>query len=160
MPVAVAAGLTHPPWRELSHITAQIPTDRIILVDIRNLDPLEKQLTLASDATIAATAQGFPGNDLQEAVSNLSRKCDLIYLHIDSDILDEVYTPNHKTKEPNGPNIKEVQGAIDIVMGTGKVVVYSVVSVFGEGDGADIMIESGKNLIMYGLGAWKKFDMG
>ena len=39
MPVAVAAGLTYPKWRELSHIVAPLPTDRIVLVDTRNLDP-------------------------------------------------------------------------------------------------------------------------
>jgi arginase len=101
MPVAVAAGLTHPAWRIGSHITAPLPTDRIILVDVRNLDLAEEQLIRATDTVIAAVNPGFPGEDLKTAVDQLAEKVDLIYLHIDSDILDEGYTPNHATKEPN-----------------------------------------------------------
>ena len=44
MPVAVCAGLAWPEWRELSHIAAPIPTDRIVMTDLRNLDQPEAQL--------------------------------------------------------------------------------------------------------------------
>ena len=159
MPVAVAAGLTHPNWRELSHIAAPLPTDRIILVDVRNLDPAEEQLIQSTDAVIAAAAPGFPGEDLESAVTALSKKVDLIFLHIDSDILDERYTPNHKTKEPNGPDIDQVKDAIETVMATGKVAAYAVVSVYGEGEGAEVNIAAGIELIKTGLANWKKYGM-
>ena len=159
MPVAVAAGLTHPHWRELSHITAPLPTDRIVLVDVRNLDPAEEQLIRSTDAVIAVLAPSQRGEDLNSAVIALSEKVDLIYFHIDADILDESYTPNHKTKEPGGPDLEQVKAAIDTVMATGKVAVYAVVSVYGEGEGADVMIESGMELIQAGLKAWKKYGM-
>jgi arginase len=160
MPVAVAAGLTHPNWRIASHIAAPLPTERIVLVDVRNLDPDEEQLIRATDTTIAKIAPGFQGDvDLLDAVASLSEDVDLIYFHIDSDILDEAYTPNHGTKEPNGPNMDQVQAAIDVVMSTGKVAAYAVVSVSGEGEGAEIMVESGKELIRSGLAAWKKYGM-
>ena len=42
MPVAVCAGLAHPRWREGSHIVAPLPTDRIVMVDVRNLDEAEE----------------------------------------------------------------------------------------------------------------------
>jgi arginase len=159
MPVAVAAGLTHPEWRIGSHIVAPLPTERIILVDVRNLDPAEEQLIRATDTVIAAPAPGFPGEDLTTAVNDLAEKVDLIYLHIDSDILDEAYTPNHGTKEPNGPDMDQVQAAIETVMATGKVAAYAVVSVFGKGEGADIMVNSGMELIRGGLENWKKYGM-
>jgi len=160
MPVAVAAGLTHPKWRELSHIVAPLPTDRIVLVDVRHLDPAEEALIRSTDTIIAAPAEGFPGKDLEKSIADLADRVDLIYLHIDSDILDESYTPNHGTKEPNGPNMDQVKTAIDTVMSTGKVAAYAVVSVYGEGDGADIMIQSGIELIGSGLASWKKYGMG
>jgi arginase len=165
MPVAVAAGLTHPEWRIGSHIIAPLPTDRIILVDVRNLDPAEEQLIRATDTVIAtvananAPAPGFPGEDLKTAVEALAHKVDLIYFHIDSDILDERYTPNHGTKEPTGPDMDQVTAAIDTVMATGKVAAYAVVSVYGEGEGAEVMIESGMALIRSGLESWKKYGM-
>ena len=157
MPVAVAAGLTYPNWRERSHIAAPLPTDRIILVDVRNLDPDEAKLIQATDTRIAAVAPGFPGVELEEAVTDLAERVDLIYLHIDSDILDEAYTPNHGTKEPNGPNMNQVKKAIDVVMSTGKVAAYAVVSVYGAGEGAERMIESGITLIRSGLKSWRKY---
>jgi arginase len=159
MPVAVAAGLTHSNWRELSHVSVPLPTDRIILVDVRNLDPAEEVLIRATDTIIASPAGGFPGEDLPVAVRGLAAKCDLIYLHIDSDILDETYTPNHRTNEPNGPDMDQVISAIDTVMATGKVAVFVVVSVYGEGEGSDVMIESGIELIRDGLEKWQRHGM-
>jgi arginase len=160
MPVAVAAGLTHANWRIASHVTAPLPTERIVLVDVRNLDPAEEQLIRATNAVIASIAPGLSGDvALREAVEALAAEVDLIYFHIDSDILDEAYTPNHGTKEPNGPDMDQVRIAIDTVMATGKVAAFAVVSVSGEGECAEIMVEAGKELIRSGLVAWKKYGM-
>src|SRR5215207_4156217 len=71
MPVAVCAGLAFPTWRERSHIAAPLPTERILMVDVRNLDPAEEQLIRATAITIAAPAPGFPGADLAESVTQL-----------------------------------------------------------------------------------------
>ena len=69
MPVAVAAGLTHANWRVASHVISPLPTERIVLVDVRNLDPAEEQLIRATDTVIASVAPGFHGDiSLQEAV--------------------------------------------------------------------------------------------
>jgi len=130
MPLAVAAGLCYPKWREGSHVVAPLPTDRIVMVDVRNLDPAQ-----------------------------LADRCDLIYLHIDSDILDASLVPNHGTVEPNGPDMAQVQQAIDIVMATGKVAALAVVSVYGSGEGAEISQASGVELIRGGLAAWQKYGM-
>ncbi len=154
MPVAVAAGLCFPQWRAGSHIAAPIPTDRIVLVDVRNLDAPEEQLIRATDAVIAAPATGFPGADLAESIAALAAKVDYIYLHIDSDILDERYVPNHGTKEPNGPDMQQVLDAVEKVMATGKVAAYAVVSVYGTGPGSEVCVPSGVALIEGGLRRW------
>ena len=159
MPVAVAAGLGYSRWREWSHIVAPLPTDRILMVDVRNLDPAEEQLIGATDIVIAAAAPGFPGVDLKQAVDDLARRCDALYLHVDSDILDEAYVPNHGTKEPNGPDMAQVQAAIRTVMATGKVAALAVVSVYGEGEGSEISIASGLKLIGAGLEVWRQYGL-
>ncbi|MGH9173261.1 MAG: arginase family protein, partial [Vicinamibacterales bacterium] len=156
MPVAVAAGLAWPRWRELSLQPAPLPTDRIVMVDVRNLDPAEEQLVRATDVVIAAPAAGFPGDDLREAVADLAERCDMLYLHIDSDILDERYVPNHGTKEPNGPDMEQVLAAIETVMATGKVVVFALVSVWPDGEGGDVAVASGIEMLRGGLGSWKR----
>ncbi len=159
MPVAVSAGLAYPRWRESSHLTAPIPTDRIVMVDVRNLDAPEAQLIKATEVTIAAVAEGFPGCPLQEAIDELAEKVDYIYLHIDSDILDERFTPNHGTKEPNGPDIAQVQQAVETVMQTGKVIAFGLVSVYGVGEGHEISQESASQVLAAGLQSWSKYGM-
>jgi arginase len=159
MPVAVCAGLAYPTWRERSHIISPLPTDRILMVDVRNLDPEEEQLIRATDITIAAAATGFPGLDLASAVADLAARCDLLYLHIDSDILDASLVPNHGTREPNGPSMAQVQAAIEMVMATGKVAALAVVSVYGEGDGSAISVASGIELIGSALSAWRRYGL-
>ena len=159
MPVAVSAGLAYPRWRSMSRQETPLPTDRILMVDVRNLDPPEEQLIRATEIVIAAPAPGYPGQDLPGAVAALADRCDLIYLHIDSDILDESLVPNHGTKEPNGPSMQQVHAAIDTVMSTGKVAAFAVVSVYGEGEGSAISVASGIELISGGLQSWRKYGL-
>ncbi|MBU0595627.1 arginase family protein [Candidatus Bipolaricaulota bacterium] len=155
MPVAVCAGLAHAPWRELSHIAAPIPTDRILFVDVRNLDPPEEDLIWATDASVAAVAPGFPGEDLAGAVARLDATCDAIALHIDADILDASLVPSHGTKEPNGPDLEETAAAIETVMATGKVVTLALVSIYNRGDEGRLSMASGIELLRRGLASWR-----
>ena len=156
MPVAVCAGMAWPRWREGSHIVAPLPTDRILLVDVRNLDPAEEQLIRATDTVIAAPAPGFPGQDLGQAVTDLASRCDMIYLHIDLDILDEAFVPDHITAEPDGPNLEQVGAAIDAVMATGKVVALAVVSIFNLGESSRATVASGIELVRACLESWRR----
>jgi arginase len=156
MPVAVSAGLAYATWRQLSRQAAPLPTDRILMVDVRNLDPPEEQLVRATDIVIAAPAPGFPGDDLTQAVNDLAERCDVLYLHVDADILDERYVPNHPTKEPNGPSMEQTLAAIDTVMATGKVGLFALVSIWADGDGGDVAVASGVALLRGGLASWRR----
>ena len=159
MSVAVCTGLAFPSWREGSLISAPVPIDRLLMTDLRNLDPAEADLVRATGVTVAAPAAGFPGCDLEQAVADLADCVDMIYLHVDHDILDAAHTPNHVTKEPNGPNLGQVLAAIDTVMATGKVVAYALVSVFPAGDGGEVSVASGIELIGGGLASWHTHGM-
>ena len=123
------------------------------MVDVRNLDPPEEQLIRATDVTVVPVE----GNAFEQAISDLAERCDLIYFHIDSDILDESLVPNHATKEPNGPDMVQVGAAIEMVMATGKVAAFAVVSVFGTGAGSEVAIASGVELVQRGLAAWARY---
>ena len=154
MPVAVAAGLAWPRWRELARQETPLPTDRILMVDVRNLDPEEAQLVRATEAVLASPAPGFPGVELGPAVADLAERCDLLYLHVDVDILDERFVPNHPTREPHGPDLDRVMEAIATVMATGKVAVYAVVSAWADGAGGEVAVASGLGLLSGGVEAW------
>jgi arginase len=153
MPVAVSAGLALREWREGSLIHTPVPTDRIILTDMRNLDPPEKNLINATDAVIARMVPGRPGADLAEAVRALSDRVDMIYLHIDADILDREYVPHHGTVEPDGPDMAQVLKAAEVVLASGKVAALALVSVYFGGE-ADRDIESGVALLDGILPRW------
>jgi arginase len=127
----------------------------MVLVDLRNLDPDEERLIRATDAVIASP--GFPGPDLERAVADLAERVDLIYLHVDADILDQAFVPSHRTREPNGPDIDQVLAAIDCVMATGKVVAYAVVSVYDQGPRHEVDLASGVELVRGGLRSWRRY---
>ncbi len=156
MPVAVSAGLAFPHWRAITGLAAPIPTDRIVMVDVRNLDPKERTLIEATDVTIAAIEPGRPGVPMREAIDALAATCDVIYLHIDEDVLDERYVPNHGTVEPNGPDMDAVLDAIRIVLSTGKVHGYGLVSVNVRGEGGKESLDAALQLLMTGLTVWHK----
>jgi arginase len=159
MPVAVCAGLAYPVWREGSHIVAPLPTDRLVMVDVRNLDEAEEQLIRAVGIPIVPVSPALPGGALHQAVTELAARVDMLYLHVDADILDERYVPDNRTREPGGPDMEQVFAAVDAVMATGKVAVYAVVSVDARGPGRDRAVASGIELIRGGLESWRRHGM-
>ncbi len=155
MPVAVSAGLCYPTWRVAAGLELPIPTERIIMVDVRNLDPAERTLIEATDITVvdvpgrSATSSPFAG-----AVAVMAASVDHIYLHIDADVLDARYQPNHPTVEPDGPSLEDVNAAMDIVLGTGKVRAFGVVSVNAEGPEGPVALASGMAMIESAIATW------
>ena len=104
-----------------------------------------------------APAPGFPGEDLGPAVARLAQKVDLLYLHIDADILDGPLMPNHPNSEPDGPDASQVQAAIECVMATGKVAAFAVVSVYFYGQSNEVDLNSGIEMVRGGLTSWKRY---
>ena len=109
--------------------------------------------------TVACHVEPFPGANLEQAVARLADRVDMIYLHVDADILDQSYVPSHRTKEPNGPDIDQVLAAIDCVMATGKVIAYAVVSVYYKGPRHEVDLASGVELVRGGLSSWQRYGM-
>jgi arginase len=154
MPVAVVAGLCYPSWREQAGISSPMPTDRILMIDVRNLDDREEALIRSTDVTIARFGKNGETDEIVAAIDALAKKVDYLYLHIDSDILDIAFQPNHPTAEPNGPDDKTIDALIERVMGTGKVVALAVVSINPEEPGGAISLASGQQMMRTGLRSW------
>lgn len=145
MPVAVCAGLTLARWREAAGITVPLPTNRIVMVDVRNLDSAEATLIESTDVTVVSC----DANAMRSSIRTLVAACDYIYLHIDEDVLDARYVPNHGTVEPNGPDMATVQAAIQCVHQESgdKLVAQALVSVYNSGPGAETSLASGIELL-------------
>jgi arginase len=153
MPVAVCAGLTLPQWRNAAGIHTPLATNRIVMVDVRNLDAAEETLIRATDVRVVACEQ----DAVTHAMHRLLEDVDLVYLHIDEDILDARYVPNHGTAEPNGPDMAQVQAAIRAVADVAgdKLVAMALVSVYNAGPGADVSVASGIELLQAMRASWQ-----
>ncbi|WP_130861514.1 arginase family protein [Bacilliculturomica massiliensis] len=158
MPLAVAAGRGCDVWRKGAGLESAIPTEHIILTDGRNLDAAEKQAIEEGNMTVVDTAAFNDTQTWEKTVRRLADKVDMIYLHMDLDILDGKYIPNSLFVEDNGPELETVMNNIRIVMETGKVMAFSLVSVtFVNGKpGQDSRTLNGMRLLGAGLGNWKE----
>lgn len=150
MPLAVCAGLALPGWREQGGMKAPIPTDRIILLDARNLDPLERQLIEATAVSWVQTQAAF-----SDAIRLLANQVDMIYLHIDTDVLDPVYMPTVHLGESNGQSLESIKSIVGQTLDTQKVRVYAVASLRNFGTGREISVASAVDLIQTGLHHWQ-----
>jgi arginase len=151
MPVAVSAGLCYPEWRIASRQEVVLPTDRIVMVDVRNLDPDEEKLIRATDVQVVPVE----GDEFERAVAELASKTDVIYLHVDLDILDESLVPTHNTKEPNGPDVVKTLAAMKTVIDTGKVTAIGMVSVYPNGPGGEIALQAATDLLRDSIAHWQ-----
>jgi arginase len=154
MPVAVCAGLTQPRWREAAGIHVPLATNRIVMVDVRNLDPAEETLVRATDVNVVPCEPVA----LRTAMLQLMRDVDYVYLHIDEDILDARYVPNHGTAEPNGPDMAQVCAAIDVVadVAGSALIAQALVSVYNSGAGAETSVASGVSLLRQMTSHWQQ----
>jgi arginase len=150
MPVAVSAGLCYGDWRIACRQEVALPTDRIVMVDVRNLDPDEEKLIKSTDVAVVPVE----GSEFESAIDQLAEKVDLIYLHIDLDILDETLVPTHRTKEPNGPDVVKTMAAMKRVIDTGKVKAIGMVSVYPNGPGGEIAVQAATDLLRESIAHW------
>ncbi len=155
MPVAVVAGLCHPAWRVGAGIVAPIPTDQIMMVDVRNLDEAEEALIRATDIAIVRNTNSGGEADLLEAVNRFAHSVDVLYVHIDADILDASLQPNHPTAEPDGLSVDQTMTVVTTAMESGKVAAFGVVSINPIEPGGKTSLTSGLELITRGAEQWK-----
>lgn len=150
MPVAVSAGLCYPEWREGSYQHCPLPTDRIVMVDVRNLDPDEERLIRWTGITVV------PVNPEQVAAAArwLAERVDLVYLHIDLDVLNDSLVPTHRTREPHGPDVAQTLRAISAVVETGVVRAIGLVSVYADGEEGETTLRSATQLLRGFLRLW------
>lgn len=157
MPLAVIAGRCCDDWRLGAGLEVPIDTKNIILTDGRNLDPLEEEAINSSDIIYLDTDAFNDRLTWRDTIDELAERVDVICLHIDADILDSKYVPDHYTPEPNGPDIETVMENIKWVMNTGKVIGYTVTSVYHEAGktGSEVSTLNGMRLLGAGLESWK-----
>ena len=89
------------------------PTRYIVLAGIRDTDPLEQELIDRSEIErISVEDIRNLSQNLHRQMRRLSQLTDLIYIHVDMDVLDPREVAGHPLTVPDGPTSLELAAAL------------------------------------------------
>lgn len=155
MPVAILAGLAGPLWREAAGLAAPVPTDRLLLGGARELDEQEEQLLRSTNVRVITADQIRGGPEFAASLDSLARRCALLYLHIDLDVLDPRFVPSASTPSANGLTVAELMTLMSMVLRTGKVAAVAISSLNpGAGTRGERSVASAMKTLTEALPAW------
>lgn len=152
MPVAVSAGMALERLRRESGLDPAIPTDHIVMAAVRDLDPLERELIERSDVQRLTTADLRDPAAVRRQIDRLARTSDVIYVHVDMDVLDPPEVPGHPLTVPDGPTSLELGAAIEEMFHEPKVAALGIASTpFDERDPEGVSRRAAYNLVQGAL---------
>jgi len=129
MPVAVAAGLCLTRLRLQAGLDPVLPTKYVIMGGLRNVYPYEQELLDRSDVQFLSTEDLITVSDnIDFQMERLSKLTDIIYVHVDLDIInpEEVRGPNFPA--PGGPTSDELGAALEKMFRWEKAAAFGVAS--------------------------------
>jgi arginase len=155
MPVAILAGLAGPLWRDAAGLATPVVTEHIVLAGVRELDEKEEELIRSTAATVVPASELCDGDGFAQAIDRLARRCTLLYLHVDLDVLDPRFVPSASTPSANGLSIEELVATMATVLQTGKVAAVAISSLNpGAGARGERSVASAMKTIVGALPAW------
>jgi arginase len=155
MSLSIIAGLSGPNWRRAARMAAPVPTSRIVLAGVRELDEKEEALIRATDVKIIPAAGLTSGEEFAQALRRLADDCDVLVLHLDIDLLDPHLVPSTTTPSENGLDLDAAARVLRAVLATGKVAVWTICNVNPGGGGrGERSIASTIELISASIGSW------
>ena len=148
MPVAVSAGMALQRLRRESGLDPAVPTDHIVMGAVRDLDPLERELLERSDVQHLTTEDLGRTPTSYGQIERLARTSDVIYVHVDMDVLDPAEVPGHPLTVPGGPTSLELAAALEAMFRNPKVAALGIASTpYGERDPDGLSRRAAYNLI-------------
>lgn len=148
MPVAVSAGMALERLRRESGLDPAVPTDHILMGAVRDLDPLERELLERSDVERLSTADLRDVGVVRRQIARLARTSDVIYVHVDMDVLDPAEVPGHPLTVRGGPTSRELADAIAVMFTEPKVAALGIASTpYDERDPDGVSRRAAYNLV-------------
>jgi len=149
MPVAVSAGLGLHNIRRDSGLDPALPSNHIVMGAVRDLDPLERQLVESSDIQHITTDDIRNRPDLVRAhIERLGHATDVIYVHIDMDVLAPEEVPGHPLTVDDGPTSLELGAALTEIFLHEKVAALGIASTpANERDPDGVSLRAAYNLV-------------
>jgi arginase len=129
MPVAIAAGHALHNLRKTTGLDEPLPMSHIMWGGVRDLDPLE------ADRFREYEVRQVSVRDIREINENfrnqfraLADAVDVIYVHVDMDVLEPDEVPGHGLAVPDGPSSKALAAAIGTMFENPKTVALGIAS--------------------------------
>lgn len=129
MPVAISAGLGLTRLRLKSGLDPALPERNIVLAGARDVDPLEQDL-LDRSAVERLSVEDLKSRPatVNRQMERLSGLTDVIYVHVDMDVLDPAEVAGHPLHVPGGPTSLELAAALTEMLRHEKVAAFGVAS--------------------------------
>lgn len=149
MPVAVSAGMCLTNLRLKSGLDPALPTRYIVMAGVRDTDPLEQEIIDRSNIEHITVADIRTLSDnLHAQMKRLSEITDIIYIHIDMDVLDPREVPGHGLTVADGPTSMELAAALTAMFKYDKASALGIASTPYDDDDPDgYSLKAAHNLI-------------
>lgn len=129
MPVAVAAGHALHNLRNTTGLTEPLPMSHIMWGGVRDLDPLEADRFREYEVRQVSVQDIREINDnFRNQFNALADEVDVIYVHVDMDVLEPNEVPGHGLAVPDGPSSKALAAAIGVMFENPKTVALGIAS--------------------------------
>lgn len=129
MPVAVSAGLALTNLRLKSGLDPALPTGRVVMAGVRDTDPLEQELIDRSDIEMLTVEDIREVSDnIQRQMRRLSQSADVIYVHVDMDVLEPSEVAGLRLPVTGGPTSAELAAALAEIFSYEKVAALGIAS--------------------------------
>jgi len=158
MPVAIAAGMCLTRLRLKAGLDPALPTKYIVMAGLRDVDPLEQELLDRSQCEyISVEDIRNLSDNLNQQMERLSRLTEIIYVHIDMDVLDPSEVSGHPLTAPEGPTSHELAAALEVMFQHKKAGAIGIASMpFGERDKKGLSLQAAYRLIEGAINGIKK----
>lgn len=129
MDVALATGLFNRNNRLITGLDPPLPPNYILLGDVRDTDPREMALINQLNVEILTTSdiKDLTPN-VQKQMDRLSGLADLIYIHVDMDVLAPEEVRGHSLTAPDGPTSRELAACIEMMFTYPKTTAIGIAS--------------------------------
>ena len=129
MPVAVAAGHALHNLRKTTGLTEPLPMGHIMWGGVRDLDPLEADRFREYEVRQVSVQDIRDINDnFRRQFQALADEVDVVYVHVDMDVLEPDEVPGHGLAVPDGPSSKALGAAIGVMFENAKTVALGIAS--------------------------------
>ncbi len=129
MPVAIAAGDGLTRLRQQAGLDEPLPKENIVMVSVRDTDPLEQErIDRDQIPQISTEDVRTLSENLHVQMRQLTEKTDIVYVHVDLDVLDPAEVSGHPLTVPNGPTGVELGKAIEVMFSYPKTEALGIAS--------------------------------